>query len=79
VPECLKQNLRDSIHEQSLLRDHGLTLCKFERYGHPKRPLSKGEDQLNKTKNGFRQTEMVTRFCSQLLDAITSNLGGLGL
>jgi hypothetical protein len=47
--------------------------------GTPKGLYRKGEAQLNKNENGFRQTEMVTRFCSQLLDAITSNLGGLGL
>jgi hypothetical protein len=79
VPKCLKQSWRGSILEQSLLRDPGLTLCKLERFRHPKRPLLKGEGQLNKTENWFRQTEMVTRFCSQLLDAITSNQGGLGL
>jgi hypothetical protein len=49
VPECLKQSWRGCIHKQSLLRDPGLTLCKFERFGHPKRPLSKGDESTEQS------------------------------
>ena len=79
MPKCLQQSGIGSIHEQSLLRDPGLSLYKIGRYACPKGSRLEERGQLNKTEDWFRQKEMVTRFCSQLLDAITSNLGGLGL